>query len=111
MGGFVNVNYQQGWNPQVHDQMLLNNINIVFLKYDMNRSGQLEGNEFYYAYRDLCLMMGMAPPMSYQQVWQAAMQCDTNGDGRVNRGEMFMLFKRIQGINVGMTNLPQNYCW
>jgi len=56
-------------------------------------------------------MMGMAPPSSYQQVFQAAMQCDTNGDGRVSRNEMFMLFKRIQGINVGMTCLPQNYCW
>ena len=31
------------------------------------------------------------------------MQCDYNGNGRVNRMELFMLFKRIQGINMGMT--------
>ena len=31
------------------------------------------------------------------------MQCDYTGDGRVNRMEMFMLFKKIQGINMGMT--------
>ena len=80
------VNYSSGWVPNVHDQLLINNINQVFLRYDFNRSGQLEGNEFYYAYRDLCLLMGMAPPSTYQEVWQAAMQCDTNCDGRISRG-------------------------
>lgn len=45
--------------------------------------------------------MGMAPPNNYQEVFQAAQQCDTNRDGRVSRQEMFMLFKRIQGIQQG----------
>ena len=31
------------------------------------------------------------------------MQCDYNGNGRVSRQELFMLFKRIQGINAGQT--------
>ena len=47
--------------------------------------------------------MGVCPPMNYQDVWSAVMQCDYNGNGRVNRMELFMLFKRIQGINMGMT--------
>jgi hypothetical protein len=41
MGGFVSVNYSQGWIPNIHDQMLVNNINQVFMRYDFNRSGQL----------------------------------------------------------------------
>jgi len=46
-------------------------------------------------------MMGLAPPMNYQSVWNAAIACDTNHDGRISKIEMFMLFKRIQGINQG----------
>ena len=102
MQGFTHVDYSQGWNANVHDQMLQNNINIVYQKYDSNFSGQLEGQEFFNAYRELCLMMGMAPPQSYQETWQAVNQCDSNRDGRVTKMEMFTLFKRIQGINSGM---------
>jgi hypothetical protein len=43
MNGFTFVDYSGGWNPSVHDMMLRNNIDLVFMKYDMNRSGQLEG--------------------------------------------------------------------
>ena len=102
MNGFCNVDYAGGWNPQIHDAMLQQKIEIVFQRYDMNMSGQLEGQEFFFAYRDLCLMMGVAPPMNYQDVWNAVMQSDYNGNGRVSRMELFMLFKRIQGISGGM---------
>ena len=103
MNGWNQVDYSGGWNPQVHDAMLQQNITRVFMQYDMNMSGQLEGQEFFYAYRDLCLSMGVAPPNSYQDVWQAVQSCDYNGNGRVNKMEMYMLFKRIQGINMGQT--------
>lgn len=46
-------------------------------------------------------MMGLAPPDNYQSVWNAMLSCDTNRDGRISKFEMFMLFKRIQGINAG----------
>jgi hypothetical protein len=85
MNGFNMVDYSGGWNPAVHDMMLQRNVEIVFQRYDMNFSGQLEGQEFFYAYRDLCLMMGVCPPMTYQDIWNAVMQCDTNRDGRINR--------------------------
>ena len=103
MNGWNQVDYSGGWNPNVHDAMLKNNIEMVFQRYDMNMSGQLEGQEFFYGYRDLCLSMGVAPPNNYQDVWNAVQQCDYNGNGRVSRMELFMLFKRIQGINSGMT--------
>ena len=103
MNGFHQVDYSGGWNPQVHDMMLQQNIERVFMQYDMNMSGQLEGQEFFYAYRDLCLSMGVCPPNSYQDVWMAVQQCDYNGNGRVNKMEMYMLFKKIQGINIGQT--------
>lgn len=53
------------------------------------------------AYRDLALSMGMAPPNDQQQVYQAMQQCDSNRDGRVDKMEMFNLFKRMQGVQGG----------
>ena len=104
--GFVRVDYSGGWNPNVHDNMLKSNIQQVFNMYDRNRNGQLDGNEFFYAYRDLCLRMGMAPPSSQQEVWNMAMQSDTNRDGMISPMELFMLFKRLQNINAGMQMQP-----
>lgn len=43
MNGYINVDYTQGWNPNYHDQLLRNNVDAVFLQYDYNRSGTLEG--------------------------------------------------------------------
>ena len=106
MPGFCQVDYTGGWNPNVHDMMLKQKINHVFMQYDMNRNGQLEGQEFYGAYRDLCLMMGMAPPQTLQEVWHVAMQNDLNGDGMISPMEMFILFKKLQGINAGMMMQP-----
>ena len=43
MNGFNYIDYSGGWNPMVHDQMLVAKINIVFQRYDFNFSGALEG--------------------------------------------------------------------
>lgn len=101
MPGYVCIDYSNGWNDSYHDQLLRTNIDYVYQQYDRNFSGQLEGQEFFFAFRDLCLRMGMAPPMSYESMWNAVMQCDANFNGRVSKMEMFMVFKRLQGINVG----------
>ena len=85
MNGYVNVDYSNGWNPNYHDQLLRNNIDIVFQRYDHNFSAQLEGQEFFFAYRDLCLMMGICPPNDYQSIWNAQMQSDSNFNGRVSK--------------------------
>jgi hypothetical protein len=113
MLGFRQVDYSSGWNPSVHDIMLKNSINQVFMQYDQNRNGQLEGHEFFQAYCDLCLRMGLCPPQSQQEVWQAAMQGDTNGDGMVSPMEMFVLFKHLQGVNAGIMMQPgmMNMSW
>jgi len=104
MNGYQVVDYSNGWNPNYHDQLLRNNIDMIYQRYDMNFSGQLEGQEFFFGYRDLCLMMGMAPPMDFQTVYNAAQASDTNFNGRTSKMELFMLFKRIQGINMNMNN-------
>jgi len=41
MNGFHYVDWTNGWNPNLHDQMLRNNIDMVYQRYDMNFSGQL----------------------------------------------------------------------
>jgi hypothetical protein len=46
--------------------------------------------------------MGLCPPQSYQDVWNAVKVGDTNCNNRVSRMEMLSLFKRIQNINAGI---------
>ena len=46
--------------------------------------------------------MGLCPPQSYEEVWMMALEGDLNGDGQISRAEMFLLFKRLQGIHGGM---------
>ena len=41
MNGYTMVDYSGGWNPAVHDMMLRQNIERVFMQYDFNMSGQL----------------------------------------------------------------------
>lgn len=41
MNGYQNIDYSGGWNSNYHDQLLRNNIDIVYQRYDMNFSGQL----------------------------------------------------------------------
>jgi hypothetical protein len=41
MNGYVAVDYTNGWNANYHDQLLRNNIDIVYQRYDRNFSGQL----------------------------------------------------------------------
>ena len=84
MPGFQRVDYSGGWNANIHDNMLKNAINQVFTKHDTNRNGQLDPHEFYPAYHDLCLMMGMAPPRTQQDVQNAYNQFDVNRDGMIS---------------------------
>jgi len=44
MNGFQAVDYSGGWNANVHDQMLRAKIEQIYMRYDMNQSGSLEGN-------------------------------------------------------------------
>lgn len=91
-GGF---SYNGSWNNS-HDQFLRNQIDRVYAMYDYNCTGQLEGNEFYSAYRDLCASVGQVAPTDWFSIRQIAMQADTNYDGRISKMEMFNLFKRAQ---------------
>ena len=101
MTGYKAVDYSGGWNANSHDQMLNNNIDYIYQKFDTNCTGQLEGTEFFNAYSDLCLNMGLSPPQSYQEVSNAILSADANFNGRVSKMEMFRLFKMIQGIKSG----------
>ena len=103
--GFVNpmgvgggaFSYNGQW-LNTHDVFLRNEIDRVYAMYDRNFTGQLEGQEFYFAYRDLCAATGQMPPApnDFYRIQAIAQQADTNFNGRIDKGEMYMLFKRCQ---------------
>ena len=108
MPGYNPVDYSKGWNSNKHDQDLRHLIRTAYQQFDSKRSGQLDGPDFFNAYTHLCLQMGLAPPQTQQDVWNAVQQCDTNKDGKISQWEMFNLFKKIQGINAGMMMNPNS---
>ena len=99
MGGMGGYGWQyNGVWGNTQDIWLRGQIDRVYMLYDRNRNGQLEGQEFYFAYRDLCMAVGQTPPApnDFWSIRQIAAQADTNFDGRISKMEMFNLFKRCQ---------------
>ena len=66
----------------------------VFQRYDRDRSGNLDTNEFYGALCEVFAMCKHAPPPQYQAS-QEMSQFDKNRDGRINEKE----FKKIVKSN------------
>lgn len=69
---------------------------MVYAKYDRNMTGQLEQQEFFNAYTELCRAMNQNAPNDFYTIQQIAQKSDTNFDGRVSKMEMLNLFKRAQ---------------
>jgi len=55
------------------------------MKYDNDRSGHLEGQEFFNAYCDLCREMGLNAPTDYNTMIAIAQKSDKNFDGKINK--------------------------
>jgi hypothetical protein len=47
-------------------------------------------------------MMGICPPSDYQAIYNALISCDQNFSGSISKMELFMFFKRVQGISTGL---------
>jgi len=82
----VSWSYNGQWQGH-HDMYLRAQIDRVYAQYDYNYTGQLEGQEFYFAYRDLCVSVGQScpAPNDFWTIRQIAAQADTNFDGRISK--------------------------
>lgn len=84
----INVN-----NPQ--DAMLKERINAIFKRYDTNHSGTLSLQELHVFLNDLLASTGNARRVTQQEAQNVMRAIDMNGDGRINKYEMFHCFKYL----------------
>lgn len=77
------------------DNDLRNAVNSVFDYYDKDKSGTLESNEVTSLINDALKHMGQNRSVSQQEVDQFIKAVDKNSDGKIAKGELFEIFKRV----------------
>ena len=74
---------------------LRNAVNAVFDAYDTDKSGTLESNEITKLINDALKHMGQNRQVSQAEVNQFIAAVDKNSDGKVAKGELFEIFKKV----------------
>ena len=69
---------------QISDQVLMQYINQIFMKYDRDRSGSLDAGELAMFFTDVFAMMGQPTQINLYQAQQALAAIDQNHDGRAS---------------------------
>jgi hypothetical protein len=104
-GGQGQYGGQQGYGGQGQygqqggdkDQILRNNIDQIFSKYDRDGTGYLEPTEFQAFFGELCNLLGRPPVNDYNQFVTIAKSIDADKDGRISKPEIFTVFKQATG--------------
>lgn len=77
------------------DDDLRNAVNAVFDAYDKDKSGTLEANEITLLINDALKHMNQNRQVTPEEVNQFISAVDKNNDGKVAKGELFEIFKRV----------------
>lgn len=77
------------------DFQLKQYIDQVFARFDVNRSGNLNINELHSFLNELFVMTGFGRTITLQEAHNALLKIDSNHDGKVNKFELFNLFRLI----------------
>lgn len=72
-------------------------IQAIFIQYDQDQSGTLEGTEISKLINDVFIRMGKAREIQQQDIDQFLNGIDKNGDGKVSKTELLDIFKKFMG--------------
>lgn len=76
------------------DGTLRQAVDVIFDKYDSDKSGFIESNELKVFFTDLAQHLGIDTP-SDADIQDALKELDTNNDGKVSREELFSFAKAL----------------
>lgn len=77
------------------DEQLHHAIDTIYDKYDVDRSGTLEGDEVYNLINDAFKSLNRGREVSQQEIQNFVVAIDKNGDGKISKGELFVILKQI----------------
>lgn len=81
------------------DDQLRQAIDAIFNKYDVDKSGTLEGAEIFSLINDAFKSLGRNREVKSDEVSQFVKAIDKNGDGKISKAELFEILKKL--INGG----------
>lgn len=93
---------QAGGSTNLMDQFLRSYIDDVFQKYDKDKSGSLDAQEMTYFWKDLFQKLGMPSNITLQDSQAAIKSIDLDGNGTIEKDELFRAFKMIAAQNAAM---------
>ena len=79
----------------LQDEMLKSYINTIFSRYDTDNSGTLDQREMTAFFNDLFKALNINMTITDQDSMNAIRSIDKDGDGSVNREELFVAFKQM----------------
>lgn len=79
------------------DALLKERIDAVFKRYDIDHNGTLSLEELHIFLNDLLASTGNARRVTHKEAQNVMKAIDQNGDGRINKYEMFCCFKYLTG--------------
>jgi|JI6StandDraft_1071083.scaffolds.fasta_scaffold15045_7 Ca2+-binding EF-hand superfamily protein len=84
------------------DQQLRKYIEEIFRRYDSNKSGVLNAAETATFMNDLYMLMGMPIQIGLKEAQKLIREIDINGDGKLNKAELFAAFKSLHPADLAM---------
>lgn len=82
-----------------NDDQLKQAIQNIFDKYDVDKSGTLEGTEIFNLINDAFKSLGKNKEVSQGDVQQFINAIDKNGDGKIAKVELFEILKQLVNSN------------
>jgi len=79
----------------VTDQQINEAVNEVFARYDTDKSNSLDPKEVYSIVKDAFANLDASKKVTQEEVDELVKIADKNGDGKIQRNELFDLFKKI----------------
>jgi len=77
------------------EEQLAKAIDAIFNKYDVDKSGTLEGNEIFSLINDAFKSLGRNRSVKVEEVNQFVKAIDKNGDGKISKTELLEILKLL----------------
>jgi alpha-D-ribose 1-methylphosphonate 5-triphosphate synthase subunit PhnI len=91
-------------NPQ--DMVIKQRIDAIFKKYDTHQKGTLSLQELHHFLNDLLASSGNNHRVTPQEAQNVMRSIDQNGDGRINKYELYCCFKYLSSNSKGKGQVP-----
>lgn len=85
----------------IPDTVLRKAIDVIYMKYDRDRSNTLDSNELVGCFNELLGMVGVPSMANSFMIKMVLKRMDKDGDGRISKPEFLNMFRIFESMNQG----------